>query len=133
MRRHKEGVEMIRQEDRSANLVVNLPDLLTRIENDRELLGELVDIFKQESPRLLKFLHEQVVREEWEQVESTSHGLKGMLGNLSANRAAATAARLEQMARERQLFGIANVVTELKVEVAKLLQELEASLTGTES
>jgi two-component system, sensor histidine kinase and response regulator len=124
---------MARQEDHSSNPVVNLPELLMRIDNDRELLRELVDIFKEECPRLLELLQEQVARGDFEQVQFTSHGLKGMLGGLSAMRAAATAGRLEKMASDRELPALAHTVTELKLDVEKALPELEASLTGMES
>jgi HPt (histidine-containing phosphotransfer) domain-containing protein len=120
---------MTQDQDRSSDLTVNLPELLTRVDNDRELLRELVDIFKVEFPRLLELLQEQVVRGDLQQVRSTSHGLKGMLGGLSVIRAAAMAARLEQMASDQELSCMANKVTELKLEVEKALPELEASLT----
>jgi hypothetical protein len=52
--------------------------------------------------------------------------LKGMLVNLTAARAVAAAARLEQMARAGEKLGLTDVLTLLECEVADLLLELDA-------
>jgi hypothetical protein len=41
---------MIQPEDCSPSLSLNLPELLTRVDHDRELLRELLGIFKEEFP-----------------------------------------------------------------------------------
>ncbi len=42
--------------ERSSQAAVNLPELLVRVDNDRELLCELIEIFKGDFPRLLQEL-----------------------------------------------------------------------------
>jgi HPt (histidine-containing phosphotransfer) domain-containing protein len=118
---------------RPAGVVLNLPELLLRVENDRDLLRELIEIFKEESPRLLQQLREHVVRKDMKSVEETSHGLKGMLSGLSAMPAASVAARLERMGREGDMAGLSDAVTLLELEIEKLLPELDASITEAES
>ena len=85
---------------------VNLDELLARVDNDRQLLSELVDIFRREFPRLLQSLQQFVAREDMKNVEYASHALKGMLSGLSAMKAAETASRLEQMARAGERSGL---------------------------
>ena len=68
-------------------------ELLERVENDRELLRDLLLIFKEEFPRHLLVLREAVESRDGNRVTGAAHALKGMLLNLSATRAAATAAR----------------------------------------
>jgi two-component system sensor histidine kinase/response regulator len=124
---------MRRQDDRSAQVAVNLPELLIRVDNDRDLLRELIEIFKEEFPRLLLQLREHIVRGDLKSVESTSHGLKGMLSGLSAMRAADVAARIEQMGRDRNSSGLNDDVALLEREVERVLPELDASINKAES
>jgi two-component system sensor histidine kinase/response regulator len=119
---------MIIHSDRLSEVGVNLPDLLLRVENDLDLLGELVDIFKEEFPRLLKSLQEAVASKDMKTTEATSHALKGMLSGLSATRAAAIASQIEQMSRDGKSSGLTDSLNVLEHEVANLLPELDAYL-----
>jgi len=104
---------------------VNLDELLARVDNDRQLLSELVEIFREEFPRLLQSLQQFVAREDMKNVETASHALKGMLSGLSAMKAAETASRLEQMARAGEGSGLTDLLTLLQLQVADLLPELD--------
>jgi HPt (histidine-containing phosphotransfer) domain-containing protein len=105
---------------------VNLTDLLARVENDRELMRELIGIFKEDFPYLLQSLQESVARQDVKKVQDTSHALKGMLSGLSVMQAAATASRLEQMAREGNTSGLTVALALLESQVAQLFPELDA-------
>jgi HPt (histidine-containing phosphotransfer) domain-containing protein len=120
------GTLMTQQRDHSSHGAVNLNELLTRVENDHELLRELVDIFKKDLPDLLQSLQKSVAREDMKNVEATSHALKGMLAGLSVTQAAATASRIERMGREGRMSGITDALTFLESELADLLPELDA-------
>jgi HPt (histidine-containing phosphotransfer) domain-containing protein len=111
---------------RSPQAAVNLTDLLARVENDHELLCELIVIFKEDFPRALQTLQESVAREDMKDVLETSHALKGMLSGLSVLQAAATASRLEQMAREGNTSGLTDALGLLESQVAQLFPELDA-------
>jgi HPt (histidine-containing phosphotransfer) domain-containing protein len=117
---------MAQQHDHSSHGAVNLNELLTRVENDHELLRELVDIFKKDLPDLLQSLQKSVAREDMKNVEATSHALKGMLSGLSVTQAAATASRLEQMGREGRTSELTDALALLESELADLLPELDA-------
>jgi two-component system, sensor histidine kinase and response regulator len=112
--------------DHSSQRAVNRDELLTRVENDHELLGELIVIFKEDFPRLLQSLQQSVARRDMKNVQATSHALKGMLSGLAVTQAAATASRLEQMGREGKTSGLADALTLLESEVGQLLPELDA-------
>jgi HPt (histidine-containing phosphotransfer) domain-containing protein len=124
---------MKQKDDRTAQGAVDLADLLTRVENDHGLLCELIVIFKEDFPRALQTLQESVAREDMNTVELTSHALKGMLSGLSVMQAAATAARLEQLARERKTLGLRDALTLLESQVAKLLPELDEYVKEAQS
>jgi HPt (histidine-containing phosphotransfer) domain-containing protein len=113
-------------EDRSTKVAVNRSELLTRVENDRELLRELIGIFEQEFPGLRESLEQAVARGDMQAVAVTSHTLKGMFSNLCATWAAATAQQLELMAREGNEPGVKDALAVLEYEVASTLSELNA-------
>src|SRR6202171_2314589 len=79
--------------------VLNLSELLTRVDDDREMLSELINICKVEIPRHLCVLHEAVAQADAKNIEKSGHTLKGMLSHLAATRAAAAAGNLEQLGR----------------------------------
>jgi two-component system, sensor histidine kinase and response regulator len=118
--------------ERSSQVAVNLPELLVRVNNDYDLLRELIEIFKEEFPRLLEALRQAVAREDLKKVEATSHALKGMLSGLSVTRAAAIAARLEEMGRERKPPGLREDLALLESEVADLSSELDGYAAESE-
>ena len=105
--------------------ILNITDLLNRVDNDRELLVELFSIFKMEFPTHLQRLSEAIVREETKQVETESHALKGMLLNLSASRAAAVATELERMGRENKIGGMKVAFAEFQCEAEALLSHMD--------
>jgi HPt (histidine-containing phosphotransfer) domain-containing protein len=117
---------------RSSPAGVNLPELLERVDNDRDLLCELIGIFKEDFPRLLEALRRSVADEDLKAVEAKSHALKGMLLGLSVTQAAAIAARVEQMGREGRTLGLAETLALLESEVADLLRELDGIAAESE-
>jgi HPt (histidine-containing phosphotransfer) domain-containing protein len=106
--------------------VLNLTELLSRVDNDRELVSELFFIFKSVFPSHLQRLRDAVAKELPKQVATESHGLKGMLLNLSGVRAAALAADLENMALEGKIAGMREVLTGFQSEVETLLLQIES-------
>ena len=77
--------------------------MLERVENDRELVRDLLLIFKQEFPRHLRALRDGVDSMDGNKVAAEAHTMKGMLSNLAAGSAAGAAARLEQLGRNQEV------------------------------
>jgi two-component system, sensor histidine kinase and response regulator len=107
---------------------VNFAELFARVENDRELLRDLLLIFKEEFPRHFQALQEAVSRGDSAQVAAVSHTLKGMLANLAATRAAACAAELEQIARGKDTASFAKALAAFERETRQLVPEMETYL-----
>jgi HPt (histidine-containing phosphotransfer) domain-containing protein len=122
---------MTTESDRLSQVGVDLPELLSRVENDLALLGELIGIFKEELPILMRSLQGSIARGDMKHLEVTSHALKGMLSGLSVTRAAEIASRLEQSAREGKSSGLGDDLNLLEREIANLLPELDAYATAT--
>jgi two-component system, sensor histidine kinase and response regulator len=119
---------MTQGRDHSTELVLDLTELLSRLDNDRDLLWELIEIFKGEFPRLLDQLKSNIVHGEIKSAESVCHGLKGMFSSLSAIRATAMAAHLEELSREGDFLGLSESVAYLEEEAKRLLLALDISV-----
>ena len=113
--------------------LINTKELLTRVENDRELMRDLLLIFKEEFPRHHRALHEAVQNLDAPRVAAAAHTLKGMLANLAASEAAGAAARLENMGRsgETTKFGAAmTAFDEIAEEMLAQLDSCMAEVSG---
>ena len=63
-----------------------------------ELLGDVIELFKEDSVRQIASIRDALERKEAEVVRRAAHTLKGTCGNLGAPEAAATALELEKLA-----------------------------------
>lgn len=86
-----------------AKAMLDLTQLLERVENDRELIRDLLLIFKEEFPIHLRALRAAVDSMDGEKVAAEAHTMKGMLSNLAAGSAVSAAARLEQPGRNQEV------------------------------
>jgi HPt (histidine-containing phosphotransfer) domain-containing protein len=112
---------------------VNFAELLTRVENDHELLWDLFSIFKEEFPSHLASLENAVAQNNIAEIANVSHTLKGMLSNLAVAKAAASAARVEQLARAGESASLQHAYAEFAREVHGLLPEMESYLVEARS
>lgn len=99
---------------------------LERAGGEHELLGELVQIFREATPALLGEIRAGVGCGDTVQIERASHKLKGSLGALAATPAAHAALLLEQRGREGDLPGARTALEALEQELARLQPELDA-------
>jgi HPt (histidine-containing phosphotransfer) domain-containing protein len=112
---------------------VNIDELLARVDNDRELLRELVVLFKDDFPRQMSALQRAIAESDLKTTERASHTLKGMFLLLAAARAVAAAAQLEQLGRAQDAAALPSALKLLEDEAALLIPELEAYLAKIES
>jgi two-component system, sensor histidine kinase and response regulator len=108
--------------------LIDLAELLTRVENDRELMRDLLSIFREEFPRRRQALREAVESLDAKQVASEAHALKGMLANLAAGEAAGAAARLEQLGRDGKSAEFRESLAAFDNIAEELLPQLDACM-----
>ena len=70
---------------------------LARVEDDRELLGKMIQLFLVQSQKLLPEIRAAAERCDGKALERFAHKLKGSMGCFAANRASQAALRLEMM------------------------------------
>jgi PAS domain S-box-containing protein len=121
----------MQSEDRAASneAAIDFDKLLLRVDHDRELLVDLLTIFKEEFPRNLQGLREAVASGDAARVAAVSHTIKGMLSNLAVGRATQIAAQLEQLARQGQSKEFPDLLFQFEAESRTLVPQLEAYVT----
>ena len=110
----------------SAEAVFDRAATLDRVDGNRELLQELIELFFDEIPGLLATIQETITRYDSKALERAAHTLKGAVGNFSAQGAYAAALRVEMMGRSGDLTQVAAAYAELEYEVARLGEALTA-------
>ena len=103
-------------------------ELLSRVENDRELMRDLLLIFKEEFPLHHQALREAVERKEAVRIGSEAHKLKGMLSNLAAHEGAEAVAQLELLVRKGETTEFGEPFAEFDRIAKELVREVDSCL-----
>jgi CheY-like chemotaxis protein/HPt (histidine-containing phosphotransfer) domain-containing protein len=103
---------------------LDLPDLLGRVEGDREILREIAQAFLQEAPDRLQKLGQALAAGDLQAMSQESHSLKGELANLSAKAASHLAREMEMAAKQGQSQRLAEVWPALQEEFQLFLKAL---------
>ncbi len=111
---------------------VDAEDLLGRVNGDRALVAELLEMFRQEYPKQLRALREAQARGAADEIERGGHALKGMLANLAARKACKLAAELEEMGKRRESSEAAAVLAALEQELRQVETALEFLAQGVQ-
>ena len=83
--------------------ILDLIEVMDRVQDDKELLLELFDIFIIDYSEKRKLLEKAVAANDVDQVMSISHSLKGASGNISAKSMRETFLKLEMMGKSGSL------------------------------
>jgi two-component system, sensor histidine kinase and response regulator len=108
--------------------IFNFNELLERVDSDRDLMRELLEIFKSDFPRHHSELLAAVTGGDMRRVQSIGHTLKGMFSNLAAGRAAAISAELEKIGNGTSTSSLPEAVASLEKESSALLPILDSCL-----
>ena len=113
---------------KTSNPIFDVSDLLLRVDNDRDLMREILLIFKEEFPRHRKALRDAVHSSNAAMVATEAHSLKGMLANMAADSASAAAAQLENLGRAGNIPDFAGAHQSFEKISEELLVQLEACM-----
>ena len=100
--------------------VIDLKDVLERVQDDRELLLELLDIYQEDFVGKKRALGEAVNGKDFSKIKELAHSLKGASGNISARGMHANLLKIEQMAGQNDLSQVNGILTELDRQFAQL-------------
>jgi HPt (histidine-containing phosphotransfer) domain-containing protein len=94
--------------------------ILERLDGDRSLLDELIDLFLSQEEKLLPAIRSAGERGDGHALERAAHKLKSSLGHFGDRRAFDAAQRLETLGREGEFALAAEAIAVLEQEVARL-------------
>jgi PAS domain S-box-containing protein len=80
--------------------LMDLKEVLARLENDRDLLMDLIDLFIAESPKMMKAVAAAIQKRDARGLERAAHTLKGSVSNFGSKDVYEAALVLEKMGRE---------------------------------
>ncbi len=103
---------------------------LLRLDDDPGLLAELVQLFFDESPRMLFNINEALVHADMPALERAAHFVKGSVAIFAAQDTCDAALRLESIARSGALTGLAEACEAVVVEMGRLGLALEQWRAG---
>jgi len=92
---------------------IDLPEFLERVQDDKDLILELLDIFDQDYAVKRKLFDDVVSKKDFEQLKSITHSLKGASGNISAKQLRSCFLKLEEMAKMNDVTHAPEVLKEL--------------------
>ncbi|MGR3302667.1 MAG: Hpt domain-containing protein [Candidatus Scalindua sp.] len=106
------------QEDKT---VFDKDEALKIIDNDKEFLKELIEIFINDASEHMLEIEEAVDSRNNEALEKSAHKLKGAVANFGKNATTDTARKLETMGRENNLDGVEEVYDTLVKDIESLV------------
>jgi PAS domain S-box-containing protein len=109
-----------------ATVIRGLRDL--RESGEPDPLGELVRLFYQDAEPRLAAMESGADGEEWLNVVSAAHTLKGSASNLGARRLASLCSSLEQQVKAGEVSLAPGIIAEVKQELSKVREALDAEL-----
>ena len=105
---------------------IDARELLERIGDEREFLGELVNTFRDDFPKQLETMTVALKDRNATQLTLAAHSLKGALSNLAAQRAAGLAAGVESAGKSGDFSSAELGLRDLKPELARVVDALNA-------
>ena len=111
----------------------NLEELLERVEGDRQLMLELLGMFRNDSPNTMEMAREALRRGDLHGLSRVAHGMKGMLKNLAMGTGSEIAGALEKAAGEESLGEVEALLQRLERALAQIMPEVEAQMTGVKA
>jgi HPt (histidine-containing phosphotransfer) domain-containing protein len=83
--------------------IIDLKDFMERVQDDKELLLELLDIFQEDFVGKRQAIGDAVKANDVTKVKEVAHSLKGASGNISAKEMHANFLKIEQSAKNGNL------------------------------
>jgi len=100
---------------------------LTYTGGDRELLGQVIGMFRADTPASLRRMQKALQKQDAEALGQAAHAMKGAIATVGSPAGRAAAAELEQMARANQLDTAPATLTRLEQLLVQLDGEFVAA------
>lgn len=111
-------------------LLFNINALKEHFVEDEEMIGELVEVFVDTYPIMLKELKDSIQASDFSVMERAAHTLKGTVANFFAKGIKDKCMLLEQMGKEKNLENVETLVDELEEQMNILIEQLQNFASG---
>jgi signal transduction histidine kinase/CheY-like chemotaxis protein/HPt (histidine-containing phosphotransfer) domain-containing protein len=106
--------------------ILDRETLLSRVDNDTELLKEIAGLFLESCPKLMADIQAAVSNRDMKGLERAAHTLKGSVSNFFAQEAVDAALQLESIARSGDTAQAEGALRELEEKIERLMPALAA-------
>jgi HPt (histidine-containing phosphotransfer) domain-containing protein len=89
--------------------IIDLKDVLERVQDDKELLAELFDIYQEDFVNKRQALGDAIAAHDIVKIKEVAHSMKGSSGNISAKPMYRACLQLETLAKEGKTDGMQEV------------------------
>ncbi|MFA5059152.1 MAG: Hpt domain-containing protein [Candidatus Omnitrophota bacterium] len=100
--------------------IIDLNEVLERVQDDKELLLELIGIFLGDCPAKLSAMKMAAEKKDFGQIKDLAHSLKGASANISAKKISAIFLQIEQMAKNNDAASTLQLLTQVNVQIKDL-------------
>ena len=104
--------------------ILDISEFLERIQNDKGLLWELLDIFVEDFQQKKGQLREAWRNNDANQVRKLAHALKGSSANISAHQLHSVLLELEKMGKNNALTGADKLLADMDTKFGTLLARI---------
>ena len=98
---------------------IEIEELLERVSGNREFAIRMLELFFSTSHDRLNSMQDELSQGNYEELAEQAHKLRGIVGNLSINRAMTALGEIHQMARIHQEKEIRRLLTELELSISE--------------
>lgn len=98
-------------------LSFDLDKALDIVDQDKEFLKELMEIFNSDYPKKLSAIYQAIKEKDFKTLNEIAHGLKGAAGNLFLTKVYELTLELEKRGKENKIEGAEEIYKELEKEL----------------
>jgi HPt (histidine-containing phosphotransfer) domain-containing protein len=102
--------------------IIDLKDFMERVQDDKELLLELLDIFQEDFVGKRQAMDEAVKANDTTKIKELAHSLKGASGNISAKEMHANFLKIELAVKNNDLNQVAVILKDVDVQFGQIQQ-----------
>jgi len=105
--------------------VIELEEVMERVQDDKELLLELLDIFQEDYREKRIKMDKLIQKQGFEELKNIAHSLKGASSNISAKKIFVTFAKLEDVAEKGNVEEIRQLIAQIDRQYEELSQSIK--------
>lgn len=100
--------------------IIDLNEVMERVQDDKELLLELFDIYQGDFVKKRQALSDAIAAKDIVKIKEVAHSMKGASGNISAKLIYGSCLALEQLAKSGTTDGMEDLVKKIDVQFAQV-------------